>query len=97
MEQSIQEDEQLQLRFKYYTFFDLNPKYDAVRINQLYEQARWAVLLEEIDCTEEEMLIFAALQYHISKLSQCAEIQDFATKSEVDEVEHTCNPTIQEN
>lgn len=26
MEQSIQEDEQLQLRFKYYTFFDLNPK-----------------------------------------------------------------------
>lgn len=26
MEQSIQEDEQLLLRFKYYTFFDLNPK-----------------------------------------------------------------------
>ncbi|XP_075818388.1 fermitin family homolog 1 [Microtus pennsylvanicus] len=87
MEQNIQEDEQLLLRFKYYTFFDLNPKYDAVRINQLYEQARWAVLLEEIDCTEEEMLIFAALQYHISKLSLCAEIQDFAAKSEVDEVE----------
>ena len=37
-------------------------QYDAVRINQLYEQARWAILLEEIDCTEEEMLIFAALQ-----------------------------------
>jgi hypothetical protein len=37
-------------------------QYDAVRINQLYEQARWAVLLEEVDCTEEEMLIFAALQ-----------------------------------
>lgn len=87
MEQHIQEDEQLLLRFKYYTFFDLNPKYDAVRINQLYEQARWAILLEEIDCTEEEMLIFAALQYHISKLSLSAEIQDFATKSEVDEVE----------
>lgn len=26
MEQNIQEDEQLLLRFKYYTFFDLNPK-----------------------------------------------------------------------
>ncbi|KAH0513938.1 Fermitin family-like protein 1 [Microtus ochrogaster] len=51
MEQNIQEDEQLLLRFKYYTFFDLNPK------------------------------------YHISKLSLCAEIQDFAAKSEVDEVE----------
>ncbi|XP_074173762.1 fermitin family homolog 1 isoform X1 [Rhinolophus sinicus] len=87
MEQGIQEDEQLLLRFKYYTFFDLNPKYDAVRINQLYEQARWAIVLEEIDCTEEEMLIFAALQYHISKLSSSAEIQDFTTESEVDEVE----------
>ncbi|XP_057557503.1 fermitin family homolog 1 isoform X4 [Hippopotamus amphibius kiboko] len=87
MEQGIQEDEQLLLRFKYYTFFDLNPKYDAVRINQLYEQARWTILLEEIDCTEEEMLIFAALQYHISKLSLSAEIQDFTNESEVDEVE----------
>ncbi|XP_060042606.1 fermitin family homolog 1 isoform X2 [Erinaceus europaeus] len=87
MEQGIQEDEQLLLRFKYYTFFDLNPKYDAVRINQLYEQARWAILLEEIDCTEEEMLIFAALQYHISKLSLSTDIQDFTSESEVDEVE----------
>ncbi|XP_013367831.1 PREDICTED: fermitin family homolog 1 [Chinchilla lanigera] len=87
MEQGIQEDEQLLLRFKYYSFFDLNPKYDAVRINQLYEQARWAVLLEEIDCTEEEMLIFAALQYHISKLSLSNETQDFTNESEVDEVE----------
>ncbi|XP_045689014.1 fermitin family homolog 1 [Phyllostomus hastatus] len=87
MEQGIQEDEQLLLRFKYYTFFDLNPKYDAVRINQLYEQARWAIVLEEIDCTEEEMLIFAALQYHISKLSLSADIQDLANESEVDEVE----------
>ncbi|KAM9067805.1 fermitin family homolog 1 [Sarcophilus harrisii] len=87
MEQGIQEDEKLLLRFKYYTFFDLNPKYDAVRINQLYEQARWSILLEEIDCTEEEMLIFAALQYHISKLSLSAETLDFTNESEVDEVE----------
>uniref|UniRef100_A0A2R8ZIF3 FERM domain containing kindlin 1 n=1 Tax=Pan paniscus TaxID=9597 RepID=A0A2R8ZIF3_PANPA len=87
MEQGIQEDEQLLLRFKYYSFFDLNPKYDAVRINQLYEQARWAILLEEIDCTEEEMLIFAALQYHISKLSLSAETQDFTGESEADEIE----------
>lgn len=33
-----------------------------MRITQLYEQARWAILLEEIDCTEEEMLMFASLQ-----------------------------------
>ncbi|NWI62058.1 FERM1 protein, partial [Todus mexicanus] len=88
MEQGILEDDQLLLRFKYYTFFDLNPKYDAVRINQIYEQARWAILSEEIDCTEEEMLIFAALQaYHVSKLSLSSEAQDFASESEVDEVE----------
>ncbi|NXX04581.1 FERM1 protein, partial [Larus smithsonianus] len=88
MEQGILEDDQLLLRFKYYTFFDLNPKYDAVRINQIYEQARWAILLEEIDCTEEEMLIFAALQaYQVSKLSLSSEAQDFTCESEVDEVE----------
>ena len=49
-------------RFKYYSYYDLNPKVDAVRINQIYEQARWTILNEEIDCTEEEMLLFAALQ-----------------------------------
>ncbi|XP_027549086.1 fermitin family homolog 1 [Neopelma chrysocephalum] len=87
MEQGVLEDDQLLLRFKYYTFFDLNPKYDAVRINQLYEQARWAILLEEIDCTEEEMLIFAAIQYHVSKLSLSSEAQDSTCESEVDEVE----------
>ncbi|XP_038607844.1 fermitin family homolog 1 isoform X2 [Tachyglossus aculeatus] len=87
MEQGIQEDEKLWLRFKYFTFFDLNPKYDAIRINQLYEQARWAILLEEIDCTEEEMLIFAALQYHISKMTLAAETQDFTNEGEVDEID----------
>ena len=49
-------------RFKYFSFYDLNPKVDAVRINQIYEQARWQILNEEIDCTEEEMLLFSALQ-----------------------------------
>lgn len=62
MEQGVREFDTLCLRFKYYTFFDLNPKYDQVRINQLYEQAKWHLLNEEIDCTEEEMFMFAALQ-----------------------------------
>ncbi|XP_044147820.1 fermitin family homolog 1 [Bufo gargarizans] len=87
MEQGIQEDDLLLLRFKYYCFFDLNPKYDAVRINQLFEQARWAILLGEIDCTEEEMLMFAALQYHISKLSLSVESNELTTDGETDEVE----------
>jgi kindlin 2 len=64
MEQGVRELDTILLRFKFYSFYDLNPKYDAVRINQLYEQARWQLLNEEIDCTEEEMLMFAALQVH---------------------------------
>ncbi|KAG8583950.1 hypothetical protein GDO81_008604 [Engystomops pustulosus] len=61
--------------------------YDAVRINQLFEQARWAILLGEIDCTEEEMLMFAALQYHISKLSLSSESHEITTDGETDEIE----------
>uniref|UniRef100_A0A8C8J130 PH domain-containing protein n=1 Tax=Oncorhynchus tshawytscha TaxID=74940 RepID=A0A8C8J130_ONCTS len=83
----IGEDDRLQLRFKYHCFFDLNPKYDAVRITQLYEQARWSILLEEIDCTEEEMLMFASLQYHICKMTMSTEPLDFSNEPEMDEVE----------
>ncbi|EFA07132.1 unc-112-related protein isoform X1 [Tribolium castaneum] len=66
MEQGVREYDTLCLRFKFYVFYDLNPKYDAIRINQIYEQARWQLLNEEIDCTEEEMLMFAALQLQVN-------------------------------
>ncbi|XP_017472365.1 PREDICTED: unc-112-related protein-like [Rhagoletis zephyria] len=66
MEQGIREYDTLSLRFKYYTFFDINPKYDQVRINQLYEQAKWSILNEELESTEEESLMFAALQFQIN-------------------------------
>jgi len=65
MEQGIREFDCLLLRFKYFSFYDLNAKVDAVRINQIYEQARWQILNEEIDCTEEEMLLFSALQLQV--------------------------------
>ncbi|XP_032138876.1 fermitin family homolog 3 isoform X3 [Sapajus apella] len=74
MQQGVKAGDVLWLRFKYYSFFDLDPKTDPVRLTQLYEQARWDLLLEEIDCTEEEMMVFAALQYHINKLSQSGEV-----------------------
>jgi kindlin 2 len=64
MEQAIREYDTLRLRFKFYSFYDLNPKIDAVRINMIYEQAKWQLLTEEIDCTVDEMLMFAALQVH---------------------------------
>ncbi|XP_067604677.1 fermitin family homolog 3 [Pseudorca crassidens] len=76
MQQGIKAGDMLWLRFKYYSFFDLDPKTDPVRLTQLYEQARWDLLLEEIDCTEEEMMVFAALQYHINKLSQSGEADE---------------------
>uniref|UniRef100_A0AAZ3NNG7 PH domain-containing protein n=1 Tax=Oncorhynchus tshawytscha TaxID=74940 RepID=A0AAZ3NNG7_ONCTS len=90
MEQGIGEHDRLQLRFKYHCFFDLNPKYDAPRmgITQLYEQARWSILLEEINCTEEEMLMFAFLTgYHICKMTISTEPLDFSNEPEIDEVE----------
>ncbi|CAG0917340.1 unnamed protein product [Notodromas monacha] len=62
-EQGIQEYETVWLRCKFYNFYDLNPKYDPVRINQVYEQAKAELFAELVDCTEEEMLMFAALQH----------------------------------
>ncbi|KAK6043101.1 FERM central domain protein [Cooperia oncophora] len=66
MEQGVFEGDIVLLRFKYMTFFDLNPKYDPVRINQLYEQAKWSILLDEFDHTEEEATLFASLQLQAS-------------------------------
>ncbi|VDP67554.1 unnamed protein product [Schistosoma mattheei] len=37
------------LRYKYGIYYDLNIKYDLIRINQLYEQAKWSILSEIYD------------------------------------------------
>ncbi|XP_070806971.1 fermitin family homolog 3 [Pituophis catenifer annectens] len=87
LQQEVKEQECLWLRFKYYSFFDLEPKYDVVRINQMYEQARWSVLLEETDCTEEEMIVFAALQYHINQLSLNATPVEQSSESGLDDLD----------
>eukprot|EP00117_Sycon_ciliatum_P046740 scpid12531/ scgid33449/ Fermitin family homolog 1; Kindlin-1; Unc-112-related protein 1 len=63
--QGVQENDFIQLRFKYFSFLDLDPLVDAVRISQLYEQARWSILTEDVDCTEEETYTFAALQFQV--------------------------------
>jgi len=70
MEQGIVENELVLLRFKFFNFYDLNPKYDRARINQIYEQAKWSLISEEIDCTEEQMMMFAALQLQVQQQSQ---------------------------
>uniref|UniRef100_A0A3Q3LE48 FERM domain containing kindlin 3b n=1 Tax=Labrus bergylta TaxID=56723 RepID=A0A3Q3LE48_9LABR len=86
MQQGIQDSDRVWLRFKYFSLYDIEPKYDAVRLSQLYEQARWAILLEDIDCTEEEMMLFGALQYHISKVSQ-SEPQMLSSSAAMDDLE----------
>ncbi|XP_032410781.1 fermitin family homolog 3b [Xiphophorus hellerii] len=86
MQQNIQENDRLWLRFKYYSFYDIEPKYDVVRLTQLYEQARWAILLEDIDCTEEEMMLFGALQYHINKVA-LSEPQMMSSNAALDDLE----------
>ncbi|CAG9105788.1 hypothetical protein JYU34_018920 [Plutella xylostella] len=66
MEQGIREWDTLQLRFKLYSFYELSARpADAARLNQLYQQARWQLLHQELMCTEEEMMLFAALQLQI--------------------------------
>lgn len=66
-QQNVRDFDTLQLRFKYREFYDLNPKLDMARINQIYEQAKWSLLTEEIECTEDEMMMFGALQYQIQQ------------------------------
>ena len=70
MEQGVREFDTLCLRYKYFNFYDLNTKYDSNRINQIYEQARWQILNEEIDCTEEEMMLFSALQLQVWSMNE---------------------------
>lgn len=43
---------------------------DEVRINQLYEQAKWQILTEDVECTEEESITFAALQFQVKVAAQ---------------------------
>lgn len=68
MEQGVDptdETTMLLLRFKFFNFYDLNPKYDSIRINQLFEQAKWSLIAEELECSEEEAMVFAALQLQV--------------------------------
>lgn len=70
MEQGIREEDAVLLRVKFYHFYDLNPKHDRVRINQIYQQMRWSLMCGEYDCTEDEMLLFAALQVQVDEEMQ---------------------------
>ena len=80
-EQDVREYDLLLLRFKFYSFYDLSPKTDGARINEIYEQAKWSILTEEMDCTEREMMMFAALQLQIQIQSNNPGSDDFFIKN----------------
>ena len=64
-------------------------KVDEVRINQIYEQAKWQILTEEVECTEEEAITFAALQFQIKAASQSPQSTQGA--DEVDDIDAALN------
>ncbi|KAL3315825.1 Fermitin member 3 [Cichlidogyrus casuarinus] len=64
------------LKFKFFAFYDLNPKYDQIRIHQLFEQARWSILAGHIDCTEDEAYVFAAYQLQAKLKSSSVEVNN---------------------
>eukprot|EP00731_Ephydatia_muelleri_P038146 Em0666g2a len=65
-EQDVKEGDLLYMRFKYYSFMGIDARLDERRISELYEQAKWSILTEEVDCTEEEAYAFAALQFQVN-------------------------------
>lgn len=80
----------LWLRYKYGNFYDLNSKYDAVRINQLYEQAKWSVITETIEATDDEACLLAALQAHVSQNSNFTNLfRNVFTRSSVNLIQLT--------
>lgn len=67
-EQGITDEAFLLLKFKFFTFYNLN-RNETTRINYIYEQLKWAVLYEEISCTEDEMYTLAAINYQVTRCS----------------------------
>ncbi|KAM7533306.1 hypothetical protein Aperf_G00000125321 [Anoplocephala perfoliata] len=65
----------LRLRFKYNVFYELTHKNNDVRINQLFEQARWSIVSEAIECTNEEAALFAALQLQLHRIGSNSDPQ----------------------
>lgn len=63
---------------------------DEVRINQIYEQAKWQILTEEVECTEEEAITFGALQFQVKVASQSPHSMH-NNAEEVDDIEAALN------
>ncbi|KAI7690115.1 Uncharacterized protein SSS_07836 [Sarcoptes scabiei] len=67
-EQDVCAYDLLLLKFKFYSFHDLNLN-ELTRVNYLYEQLKWSILTEEISCNEDEMYTLAGIMLQISLYS----------------------------
>lgn len=65
-EQDVCAYDLLLMKYKFFDFFDLNPKTDIARINYIYEQLKWAVICEEINCTDDEIYTLAAINLQVT-------------------------------
>lgn len=68
-EQDVCAYDLLMLKYKFFEFFDLNPKIDVARVNYIYEQLKWAIICEEINCTDDEMYTLGAINLQVALAS----------------------------
>ncbi|XP_026686893.1 unc-112-related protein-like, partial [Diaphorina citri] len=83
-EQGVKEFDTLRLRFKFYSIYDLNAKTDAVRINQLYEQAK-CPLYQSTFCSPKISLFFFRPQVQVNLQSNVAQPTDTSSISLADD------------
>jgi len=78
MQQEVRAGDLLMLRFKYSLNLDLDLKKDTVRINQLYEQTRLAILNDDSELTVEEAVVMAGIMYQVDSQASVPQISDMA-------------------
>ncbi|XP_072776317.1 fermitin family homolog 3-like [Taeniopygia guttata] len=93
LEQDVAEDEELELRFKYPCAVGLDPQ-EGPRVALLQEEALGEILSEELECSEEQGLRFAALQYLIEGEEEGAEWGDPPETPETPKPTETPEPDL---
>ncbi|KAA0194195.1 Fermitin family 1 [Fasciolopsis buskii] len=85
------------LNFNFYAFYYLNMKYDTVRIHQLNKQARWSILSGLLDCTEDEMIVFAAYQLQAELQTSAADQTVYQMGVPLELPQNPASPSLKPN
>lgn len=65
-EQNVAAYDLLHLKYKFFDFYDLNPKIDVPRINFIYEQLKWSIISQELECNDDELYTLAAINLQVT-------------------------------